>query len=320
MFLLHFRSPFAMEIDELRTLVREEWAHTVFRTQSLKREYRRFVDPSRPVFSLRSSCYNCRLLLLARASRYSERVGADFIVTGERIGRYGLEEEDLGELTARLGLENRVLRPLCFGPDGYGDLATWGRIGNGVPAVPWANADVLEQARDLSLDTRDPLGSCARCKFTVPGFGDRVINLFNEEGFTLNALRLLDFSLYYKIAPDTKVVLAVTETEKRELQNFLLPQDLRVYPSTPHGPLTLVRTNWDAKDSEERERIITLAARITATHTDPGRSAILPIYYRFENEDETLLVNVTPFTDPEQIGTVRGVEAIHLLAGQTIAA
>ena len=85
---------------------------------------------------------------------------------------------------------------------------------------------------------------------------DRIINLFDEQGFTLNALRLLDFMLYYKLPPDTKVVLASTEEEKRELQNLYLPQDLRVYPSTPYGPMTLVRADWAAKSPVEQQEII----------------------------------------------------------------
>jgi hypothetical protein len=169
-------------------------------------------------------------------------------------------------------------------------------------------------AADLHLRTGNLMGSCERCKLTVPGFGERVANLFAEEGFTLNGLRLLDFPLYYKIEPGAKVVLAVLEEEKRELQNLFLPGDLRVYPSTPHGPMALVRTNWEERTDAERARIVELAACITATHASGGRCASVPIYYRLESDDETLLVNAKALGSTDELLEIPDVQGMALLA------
>jgi adenylyl- and sulfurtransferase ThiI len=87
-YLLHFRSPFSREFEGLRQLVRAEWPHTIFRTQSIKKEYRRLVEVTDDgEFSLPLSCYNCRKLLFAKAARYMERIGAEYIVSGEIPGR-----------------------------------------------------------------------------------------------------------------------------------------------------------------------------------------------------------------------------------------
>ena len=149
-------------------------------------------------------------------------------------------------------------------------------------------------------------------EMAASSFGERVASLFGEAGFTLNALRLLDFPLYYKVHPDVKIVLARDEREKRDLQNLFLPQDLRVYPATPHGPMTLVRTSWNEKGREEQQTIVGLAARITATFADPKRTEAVPIYYRLENEDETLLLNASPFESPAEIAHLECVEMIPL--------
>ena len=171
-------------------------------------------------------------------------------------------------------------------------------------------AGLIALAEYLDLDPADPLSSEHRCKMTMPGFGERVVNLFAEEGFTLNALRLLDFELYYKVRPDIKIVIARNEQEKRDLQNLMLPQDLRVYPSMPHGPMTLVRAGWSDRTLAERAEIIELAARITATHTEYADGVSIPIYYRFENEDETLLVNARPYGSYDEIAQLEPVEVI----------
>jgi len=314
-FLLHFRSPFARESDEFRTLVKDEWPGISFRTQSLKREYRRLVAVSDDeTFSLVQSCANCRGLMLARAARYMERVGAEMIVTGETIDPEGVSAVDLGRITSALGLEARVLRPLCT-PDGRGargDLRLWAdpRAWRIDPAAGERRVDLAQR---LGLDLRDPMEACRRCKLRTEGFGQRAANLFAESGFNLNALRLLDFPLYYEIDPATKVVLARTDEEKRELQNLLLPEDLRVYPSQRHGPMTLVRTDWRGMTILQRRGVVELAARITATYVEAGPCATIPIYYRLESGDETEFIHVAPFSCPEQIAERADVRTVPLL-------
>jgi len=317
--LIHFRSPFSSDLDDLRELVRAEWVGTPYRTQSLKREYRRFIDPAGG-FSLRSACVNCRSLQLARAARYMQRIKADYLVTGDRIGGHGIELEDLAELTAGAGLEGRVLRPLCHGASRKPrDLADWASL-EASRTVSLGDAAVSTLGSALGLDPRDSLCSRNRCRLTVPGFGERAANLFEEEGFTLNGLRLLDFALYYKIDSDTKVVIALSEEEKHELQTLFLPQDLRVYHSTPHGPMALVRTDWASKTDSEKRSVIELAARITATHVSSSRTTAVPIYFRFESDDETLLVNALPFSCCEEIDALGGVSATSASVRQTVQA
>ncbi|MGD9676394.1 MAG: hypothetical protein AB7V19_06895, partial [Candidatus Bipolaricaulia bacterium] len=154
--LIHFRSPFSADSDDLRELVREEWAGVSFRTQSLKREYRRFIEPGCG-FSLGGACVSCRSLQLSRAARYMQRINADFLVTGDRIGAHGVERESLAALTERVGLEGRVLRPLCHGtPRKPRTLEEWTSL------EPARVAELEERAvanlgRALDLDPRDPL-------------------------------------------------------------------------------------------------------------------------------------------------------------------
>jgi tRNA-specific 2-thiouridylase len=311
--LLHFRSPFAAETEDLRLLVRDEWPRSVFRTQSLKREYRKFLEPDGDSFSAKRACQNCRSLLLSRGVRYMTRIGAEYIVTGDMLGRNGLGAPELMELDEQAGVSRRVLRPLCFDYESDApSVEAWADLNAVARSASRSGDRIGELAASLGIDPRDPLGCAERCKLMIPGFGERVSNLFDEQGFTLNALRLLDFVLYYKLPPDTKVVIATTEEEKHELQNLFLPQDLRVYPSTPYGPMTLVRADWERKSVMEQQEIIVLAARITATHACVGRSATIPIYYRFECDDETMLINAFPFPSIREIAEAPGIEALHL--------
>jgi len=325
-FLLHFRSPFFEEVDGLRDLVKEEWAGTVYRTQSLKNDYRRLANiiPGQH-FSLSRSCLSCRTLMLSRAIRFAQRLKADFIVTGEVIGRHGLSESEMERITEDLGISGFVLRPLSARllPETIPELKGWverGRMGE-LRAGGEEEGTLRDWGRALSLDVDIEIGSYPRCKLTRGGFGKRLENLFAEEEFTLNTLKLLDFKMYYKRSPDVKIVLALEEDEKRTLQTYFLPQDLRVYLPTHPGPMTLVRTDWGSKSAEEVEEIIDLAARITATHSEAVQSSIVPVSYRFENDDETQQVNVPPFRSAREISTrCFSARLTSLLSGDLAAA
>jgi hypothetical protein len=320
-YLLYFRSPFSREFEDLRQLVKTEWPHAIFRTQSIKKEYRRLVEVTdEGEFSLSLSCYNCRSLLFAKAARYMERIGAEYIVSGDLPGANQLTAKQLRGIAENLGVTDRILRPLFVGGSRgrVHGLEKWLDRDQDGKRSRSSRAVLTKLAGDVGLEVTDPLACCHRCKLMTPGFGERVASLFGEAGFTLNALHLLDFPLYYKVQPDVKIVLARDEREKRDLQNLFLPQDLRVYPATPHGPMTLVRTSWSEKGRGEQQRIVGLAARITATFADPKRREPVPIYYRLENEDETLLLNTSPFESPAEIAQLESVEMIPLAAGHEV--
>ncbi len=303
-FLLHFRSPFFEEYDEVRELVKSEWPTVTFRTQSLKKDYRRLVNiiPGHS-FLLFRSCLSCRTLMLSRAIRFMQRVKADFIVTGEVAGHNGLSEREMERITEDLGIGGLVLRPLSARllPTTIPEIKGWikrERLGD---LRDGDDERLAEWGRSLGLIPDDPEPRPCRCKLTIPGFGERLGNLFEEESFTLNTLKLLEFRLYYKYDPDVKLVLAVDEDEKRTLQTYFLPQDLRVYLPTHRGPMTLVRANWAGKSKRETQEIITIAGRITAMYSDAAHLASVPVKYRFEQDDETQQLNVLPFRSPDEI-------------------
>jgi hypothetical protein len=265
-------------------------------------------------FSLSGSCRSCQSLLFSKAARYMERIGADYVVTGSIPGRHGLTREDLLALAAMEGLEGRLLNPLLAENPRVipHDLSAWADDRR-TAVDPDAIEDlVLLLADELGLEQANAVRAECRCKLTAPGFGDRVAALFKERGVTLNALCLLDFPMYFKADPDLQIVLASDENEKRELQNYFLPQDLRLYPATPHGPMTLLRTDWDTKCEAEKNRIIEFVARLTATYACVSGMSTVPVYYRLESEDERQLLNVEPFASIEELEKRDDLELIPL--------
>ena len=314
--LLYFRSPFARECGGLRQLVKHEWPRASFRTQSIKKEYQDVLAVSdEGEFSPRESCRRCRALLLSKAARYMERVQAEYLVLGDVGGGDFLTATDTIAVAEAAGLAGRVLVPLLH-PSPLGmpaSLAEWTPAGVSLRSGGKSPTPVGDVAKGLGLPLDDSMGSEHRCRLKTPGFGDRVASLFAGHVVTLNALCLLDFPMYMTAHPDLQIVLAFDEQEKRDLQNYFLPDDLRLYPATPHGPMMLLRTNWESKSATEREGIVDLAARLTATHACTNGERMIPIYCRLECEEERQLRNVPPFLSAEEAARVWGLECVPLV-------
>jgi len=243
-----------------------------------------------------------------------ERIGAEFVVTGYTPGKHGLTLQDVSAAAAKAGLEGRILNPL-FAEDPMNlpdELDAWADARMQSRDADEMQNLLVELAGELGLQASDPVNSTCRCKLMTPGFGERVAALFNEEPVTLNALCLLDFPLYFKADPDLRIIVASDENEKRELQNFFLPQDLRLYPATPHGPMTLLRTDWETKTQAEKQQVIEFVARLTATYAYPEDMETIPVYYRLESEDERQLLNVEPFSSVEELHNRSDLEVIPL--------
>ncbi len=322
--LLHFRSPFFRDYEPIKELAQRLFGLS-FRSQSLKKDFRELsgsgsrsgaaTDSDSDVNCfLRTSCFGCRKLMLRKGLRYMKRVGADFLVTGEILGRRGLELLELEELARQVGAEGRVLRPLSAKllPETLPEREGWVRRdrlldlcesdGDGSHSQSQGrdgdHLQAIAQKLGLELEPDEVFPAERRCKLTQPHFSQRLEDLLREKDFTLNSLELLEFPLYYKKPPDIKIVLGCDDEEKRRLQNFFLPEDLRLYVPVNGGPMALVRTNWEEKSPEDIAEIIELAARITVSHAQV-KGPTVQAKYRFENGTETYQINVAPLPPQE---------------------
>lgn len=302
--LLYFRSPFFRDYDRVKGMARDLWGEKIsFRSQSVKREFRELSNIQKDgTYKLKNSCLGCKRLILKNAFRYMKKVGADFIVTGELVGKRGVEEEDLLSISEQIGLEDLVVRPLSSQllPATFPERVDWIK---------------RESMKDFRAEDEDELVKLVkrwgisvegfpaekRCKLTRCDFGRRLEDLFTEEHFTMNALELLEFDLYYKKPPDVKIVLGKDDEEKRKLQNFFLPEDLRLYIPTHDGPMALVRTDWRKKSNPEIQNIIELTAKISVAHSSIKGAKNVQANYRFEKQSETYRINVAPFNSEEEL-------------------
>jgi len=296
--LLHFRSPFFRDYELIKELALGLW-NASFRSQSLKKEFHELSSFDHGPYELRLSCLGCRRLMLRKGLRFMKRVGADFLVTGEVLGRHGLGLLELEEVARQAGAEGLVLRPLSARllPETLPEREGWVRRERLLAFQEGGGNGLRPLAEELGVAVED-FPAERRCKLTQPHFGTRLEDLLREKNFTMNSLELLEFPLYYKKPPDVKIVLGLDDEEKRRLQTFFLPEDLRIYVPVHEGPMALVRANWEEKSSKDIEEIIELAARIAVAHA-PVKGGKVQTNYRFENRSETFRINVSPLPPHE---------------------
>lgn len=302
--LLYFRSPFFRDYDRVKEMARDLWGEGIsFRSQSLKKEFRELSNIKKDgTFKLRNSCLGCRRLILRNAFRYMKKVGADFIVTGELVGKRSLEREDLLSIPEQIGIEDLVVRPLSVKllPETFPERVGWIKRGNMKDFRIQDEGKLPKLIKSWGIKV-EGFPAEDRCKLTHQDFGPRLEDLFREGHFTMNALELLEFDLYYKKPPDVKIVLGKDDEEKRRLQNFFLPEDLRLYIPTHDGPMALVRTNWGKKSNPEIQNIIELTAKISVAHSSIKGAKNVQANYRFEKQSETYRINVAPFSSEEEL-------------------
>jgi hypothetical protein len=302
--LLYFRSLFFTDCNRVRTIAKAIWPTIQFRSQTINKDYHHLISRiSVDGFSLIHSCSHCRTLMLTRSAQYMKRIKADFIVTGEIAGSNGLNACELDRIGNDAGISNLILRPLSANllPRTRPEKEGWVNAERLYSFTADDQDELAKLAATLNLAESNSFPCQDRCKLTCPNFGLRLANLLCEKEFTLNALQLLDFRFYYKKEPDITIVIAAAAEEKRNLQHFFLPQDMRVYLPTYEGPLALVRTNWTAKKEGEIAEIIELAGRIIANYSTAAHHEQIQINYRFENKNETIRLNITPFVDVNEI-------------------
>ncbi|MBS3739786.1 hypothetical protein KGY47_00235 [Candidatus Bipolaricaulota bacterium] len=298
--ILTLRSPFFDHYDRIKELATELWPNTQFRSKSLKRKTKHIGALGERKFPGKNSyCSRCKATLLRTGKNFLNQVEADFLVSGEVAGgntQTNARMNGFSKIDKLAGVEGLVYRPLAssVAPESLPEkeerwISSRARELEGNEN----NLNVILEKWGLGNE-EDFFNAEERCKLTKPRFRSRLKNLMEEESFNVNDLSLLDFDSYYKIPPDTKVVLGEGSEEKRELHNYFLPKDLRVYLPTCEGPMALVRSRWRKKSNSSLRKAIKLAARIAASKSCAGKEECVPVKYRFEHDNETYRMDVFP--------------------------
>jgi len=225
-------------------------------------------------------CIDCRILMFKEAKKLAEKIGADFIVTGEVLNErpFSQRKEAMLQIERQSGLEGKILRPLSakFLPISEPEknelisreqlLAIRGR----------RRLPQMKLARKLSIkDYPCPSGGCL---LTDPRFAERLReHLYHERRLTLEDVALLKVGRHFRV-DNGKIIVGRNENENNRLMMIAKSQKLSWLEAVDYkGPITLII-------GESKPSLLEKAATLTARYSDAPKENLIRVACRGDKE------------------------------------
>jgi len=236
-------------------------------------------------------CLDCRAYMLARAREHMEKVGADFVFTGEVLGQRPKSQyrHALGVVAEESGLGDRLLRPLSARllPPTLPEREGWVDREKLLAISGRSRKTQIEEVQRLGLDVDDipqPAGGC--CFLTDEAYARKLRDWLDHQErprHDQEAFVLLKVGRHLRLSDDLKVIVGRDEAENRFLATFRRGR-WEFWARDFTGPTVLVEAQRDLR-WEEIERVAAITARY-GHGRDEGR---LTVCYRVPGETGELL-------------------------------
>ena len=193
-------------------------------------------------------CIDCRCMMYNAAKEHMEKIGADFIVTGEVLFQRPMSQNDraLHIIENATGMNGKVLRPLSakhlpptraentglVSRDMLGEISGRSRRGQLILAKRYK--------------VTEPPNAAGGCLLTDPAFSKRVRDLFEStiqnEVPTVNDVELLKVGRHFRLSTESKLIVGRNKDENEVISALALPEDIIMEASDYTGPICLFRT------------------------------------------------------------------------------
>ncbi len=227
---------------------------------------RMLKNPKHGYGSGMNPCIDCRGMMYNAAKDHMEKIGADFIITGEVLFQRPMSQNNraLKIIENEAGLEGKVLRPLSarhLAPTDVEKLGIVKRENLG---------DIKGRSRkgQLVLAKRfgvaDPPNAAGGCLLTDPAFSKRIEDLMDhaDDLPSLNDVDLLKVGRHFRLGHDTKLIVGRNQDENEMIKALATEQDAVMEARDHVGPTCIVRSKI------LDEELLLQAAMITLRYSD----------------------------------------------------
>lgn len=171
-------------------------------------------------------CVDCRVFMLERARDYMDKVGADFVFTGEVIGQRPMSQMKgrLRAIEKAAGLEGRLLRPLSARLLKPTIVETEGRIDRAklLDIYGRGRKRQLALAREYGLSGyMQPAGGC--CFLTDEAYSRKLKDIIAHGGadsLEVEDIFVLGVGRHFRLSSDLKVIVGRDEVENDFLSHY----------------------------------------------------------------------------------------------------
>ena len=192
-------------------------------------------------------CVDCRIYMFARAKKFMEQSGAQFVISGEVVGQRPMSQKrrDLDIISVRSDLEDLLLRPLSaqLMPPTLPERRQWVDRSKLGKFSGRSRKGLIQLAKELGL-SRMPAPSNG-CALTETKFGNKVHDLVQLDPANQRwDFELLKIGRHYRLDAGQKVVVGRDEQDNEALQYMCHRSDARadmlIEPENFIGPAAMV--------------------------------------------------------------------------------
>jgi len=255
-------------------------------------------DPKYGYGSGMNPCIDCRGMMYNAAKEHMEKIGADFIITGEVLGQRPMSQNGnaLKIIENETQTNGKIVRPLSFRHLPVTDAEVQGLVKRE------KLGDIKGRSRRGQLqlakkyDIADPPNAAGGCLLTDPAFSKRVRDLYDHSKDTppdMNDVELLKIGRHFRLSDNTKLIVGRNKMENEILESLKLDDDIIIEVSNHVGPTCLLRTK------KQSQKEIEIAASTALRYSDSPKDELSNVRVRMgpKNDDEEKELKVNPIED-----------------------
>lgn len=216
-------------------------------------------------------CIDCRGMMYRAAKEHMEKIGADFVVTGEVLFQRPMSQNSraLRIIEEEAGLERKVLRPLSAKRLAPTQAETAGIVNREKLGDIKGRSRKGQLAMAKQFGIAEPPNAAGGCLLTDPAFSMRIRDLMDhtdpEALPSLNDIELLKVGRHFRLNQQTKLVVGRNQEENEVLKALAMDDDALLEAVDYAGPTSILRSRgFD-------EHAIGLAAAVTLRYSDCPR-------------------------------------------------
>lgn len=240
-------------------------------------------------------CVDCHIYMVKKAAEYMHEIGASFIFTGEVLGQRPLSQRRvcLDWVENDAGVPGRLLRPLSARvlpptvPEQEGIVDRSKLLG----IVGRARKEQYALAASFGFESFSQPGG--GCLLTEKYFGARIKDVLEHGCHSIAAMAVLGVGRFFRVDPDTFILLGRDDHENHKLFDQALPEDRLLGSFQFPAPAALVRSK------ALKEEHLVLAAGLMQFYSKASKEVPLSVscWHSGKFDEARMITAVVPEKD-----------------------
>ncbi len=241
-------------------------------TVYLGKEYLTMLkNPKHGYGSGMNPCIDCRKMMYEEAKKHMEKIGADFLITGEVLHQRPMSQNSnaLSIIENETNMEGKVLRPLSAQLLPKTDVEKEGLIDRSLLGSINGRSRKKQIMLADKFGIADPPNSAGGCLLTDPQFSKRIRDLFKHSFEpSINDVDLLKVGRHFRLNSYSKLVVGRNHDENEKLKSLALVSDYVIEPVEIPGPVAILRINDSNPDLLKHGEYLMISIGILLRYSD----------------------------------------------------